>query len=68
LSELTPVGPSLVPSRNACSPLAIRMARPPRMGPWRGPLPRRRITPLPILGSSLLQQSWWRFALRRCRW
>jgi hypothetical protein len=51
LSELTPVGPSLVPSRNVCSPLGIQMARPPRMGPWRGPLPRRRITPLPILGQ-----------------
>jgi hypothetical protein len=34
----------------ASSPLGICMARPPRMGPWRGPLPRRRITPLPVLG------------------
>jgi hypothetical protein len=39
------------PLRGACSsPTGVRLARGPRMGSWRGPLPRRRITPLPVLG------------------
>jgi hypothetical protein len=33
------------------SPSGIRLARNPKIGPWHGPLPRRRITPLPILGQ-----------------
>jgi hypothetical protein len=37
----------------ASSPSGLRIARSPRMGPWRGPLPKRRITPSPILGHFL---------------
>jgi hypothetical protein len=40
------------PSRGACSsPSGVRLACGPMMGSWRGPLPRRRITPLPVLGQ-----------------
>jgi hypothetical protein len=34
----------------ASSPSRLRLSRGPRMGPWRGPLPRRRVTPPPVLG------------------
>jgi hypothetical protein len=41
-------------SRGACSsPSGVRLAWVPRMGAWRGPLPRRRCTPLPVLGQFL---------------
>lgn len=33
------------------SPSGLRLARAPRMGSWRGPLPPRRITPPPVLGQ-----------------
>jgi hypothetical protein len=36
---------------SSSSPTRIHLARPPRMGAWRGPLPRRRVTPLPVLGD-----------------
>jgi hypothetical protein len=40
------------PSRGACSsPTGVHLARGPRMGSWRGPLPRWRSTPLPVLGQ-----------------
>jgi hypothetical protein len=42
------------PRRGACSsPTGVHLSRGPKMGSWRGPLPRRRITPLPILGQFL---------------
>ena len=41
-------------SGTASSPAGLRLSRsPPRMGPWRGPLPPRRISPPPILGDFL---------------
>jgi hypothetical protein len=46
-----PVG--LVCRGAASSPSGLRIARSPRMGPWRGPLPKRRITPPLILGQFL---------------
>jgi hypothetical protein len=36
---------------SSSSPVGLHMAKPPRMGAWRGPLPRRRITPAPVLGD-----------------
>lgn len=36
--------------RSPSSPTGLRLPRPSRMGPWRGPLPPRRITPPPVLG------------------
>nr|XP_051211849.1 flocculation protein FLO11-like [Lolium perenne] len=35
------------------SPVGLRLSRMPRMKPWRGPLPRRRVTPAPIFGDFL---------------
>jgi hypothetical protein len=35
---------------SASSPMGVCLARGSQMGPWRGPLPRRRISPPPILG------------------
>ncbi|KAM0883026.1 hypothetical protein ACQ4PT_031903 [Festuca glaucescens] len=37
-------------SSSTASPTGLCLARPPRVGSWRGPLPRRRVSPLPILG------------------
>ena len=38
----------------ASSPSGLRLSRsPPRMGPWRGPIPPRRISPPPVLGDFL---------------
>jgi hypothetical protein len=46
--------PSASVSRGAfSSPSGIHLSRGPRMGPWRGPLPRRRIMPPPMLGQFL---------------
>jgi hypothetical protein len=46
--------PARSPRRGACSsPSGVRLARGPKVGPWRGPLPRRRVTPPPILGDFL---------------
>jgi hypothetical protein len=36
---------------SSSSPVGLHLAKPPRMGAWRGPLPRRRITPAPVLGD-----------------
>ncbi|KAI4988709.1 hypothetical protein ZWY2020_035949 [Hordeum vulgare] len=37
--------------RRLSSSAGVRLKKmPPRMGPWRGPLPPRRISPLPVLG------------------
>ena len=40
-------------NRGACSsPSVLRISRPPsKMGPWRGPLPPRRSSPAPVLGT-----------------
>jgi hypothetical protein len=46
--------PARSPRRGACSsPSGVRLARGPKVGPWRGPLPRRWVTPPPILGDFL---------------
>jgi hypothetical protein len=36
---------------SSTSPVGLHLAKPPRMGAWRGPLPRRRVTPMPVLGD-----------------
>jgi hypothetical protein len=36
---------------SSSSPVGLHLAKPPRMGAWRGPLPQRRVTPLPVLGD-----------------
>jgi hypothetical protein len=46
-----PVGSSR--GRSSSSPSGVRLARGPKVGSWRGPLPRRRLTPPPILGDFL---------------
>jgi hypothetical protein len=35
------------------SPVGLRLSRMPRLKPWRGPLPHRRIMPVPIFGDFL---------------
>jgi hypothetical protein len=46
--------PLVSPRRGSCSsPRGVRLARGPRMGPWRGPLPRRRVSPPPVLGTNI---------------
>jgi hypothetical protein len=35
------------------SPTGLSLSRPPRAGSWRGPAPRRRVTPPPVLGDFL---------------
>jgi hypothetical protein len=46
--------PAVSPRRGACSsPTGVRLTRCPRMGAWRSPLPRRRVTPPPVLGDFL---------------
>jgi hypothetical protein len=46
--------PAGSPQRGTCSsPSGVRLARGPRVGSWRGPLPRRRVSPLPVLGDFL---------------
>ena len=43
--------PPRVSQGSNSSSSGLRLARaPPRMGPWRGPLPPRRVTPPPVLG------------------
>jgi hypothetical protein len=37
------------------SPVGMRLSRMPRLKPWRGPLPRRRITPAPVVGYFIAQ-------------
>jgi hypothetical protein len=39
------------------SPVGLRIARMPRIKPWRGPLPRRRVTPAPVFGDFLATAS-----------
>jgi hypothetical protein len=34
---------------SSSSPVGLHLAKPPHMGAWRGPLPRRRVTPTPVL-------------------
>jgi hypothetical protein len=44
--------PLVSPRRGSCSsPTGVRLACGPQMGPWRGPLPRRRVSPPPVLGT-----------------
>jgi hypothetical protein len=44
--------PLASPRRGSCSsPTGVRLTRGPRMGPWRGPLPRRRVSPPPVIGT-----------------
>jgi hypothetical protein len=44
--------PMVSPRSGSCSsPTGVRLARGPRMGPWRGPLPRRRVSPPLVLGT-----------------
>jgi hypothetical protein len=38
---------------SSLSPVGLHLAKPPRMGAWRGPIPRRRVTPAPVLGDFL---------------
>jgi hypothetical protein len=40
-------------SSSLASPMGLCLARPPRVGSWRGPLPRLRVSPLLILGFFL---------------
>jgi hypothetical protein len=40
-------------SSASASPMGLCLSRPPRVGSWRGPLPHRRVTPLPVLGLLL---------------
>jgi hypothetical protein len=51
--SLSPVKTGRVRDLRASSsvPVGMHLAKPPRMGAWRGPLPRRRVTPLPVLGD-----------------
>jgi hypothetical protein len=58
-TEVSPAGFS-PPSGTICrgatsSPSGLRLSRGPRVKPWRGPLPRRRMTPPPVLGQFLDQ-------------
>jgi hypothetical protein len=53
-STPTPSPPVGSPSLGAVSsPTGVRLARGPKVGTWWGPLPRRRISPPPILGQFL---------------
>jgi hypothetical protein len=38
---------------SSSSPVGLLLAKPPRMGAWRGPIPRRRVTPVPVFGDFL---------------